>query len=77
MVCLQLYRRCSNHLCNKNRGFENFLFATYNMGRGVSSSHRLYCALSTVDEDNEFHSDLMFDVGVCSHINQGSEEVLA
>ncbi len=30
-----------------------------------------------LDEDDEFESDLMFDVGVCSHINQGSEEVLA
>lgn len=34
-VCLQLSRRCSNHLCNKNRGFENFLLATYNMSRGI------------------------------------------
>ena len=43
MVCLQLSRRCSNHLCNKNRGFENFLLATYNMGRGV------YCGLTKED----------------------------
>jgi hypothetical protein len=31
-----------------------------------------------LDEDDEFDSDLMFDVGVRSHIkHQGCEEVLA
>jgi len=29
-----------------------------------------------LDEDDEFDSDLMFDVGVRSSIKQGSEEVL-
>ncbi len=28
-----------------------------------------------LDEDDEFDSDLMFDVGVRSHIKQGCEEV--
>ena len=29
-----------------------------------------------LDEDDEIDSDLMFDIGVRSHIKQGCEEVL-